>query len=166
MYRPDNIKTKVENVAVEPDELIMFLGQPIYIVIQDTGYGILTVACSKIHDLPFYAAEFGITPKYAFGSNLFVLRVFVLDQENLPYEVGVEEKVFMIYSKWEKKRFNNFDRFDSMEKATEKIELVLYSYTNTSIDDFVILVGRELSETIKQKIVNNIKHWISVKNGH
>jgi hypothetical protein len=144
---PSDIKTKPEDVAVGLDELIMFLGQHISILLyyDDGNAGeISSVACGRMYDLAFYAAENKIFPQHIDEDNAMLLSAAVLDPEDLPFSVESDEEVFVIYEEWD------FNRYE-------------YTYPSASIEDFIVLSGKELSERPKKALIRRVEYWRDIR---
>ena len=150
---PVDIKTLPEDVAFGLDELIMFMGQRIIVVLYDTGYDISATACKKLYDLPFYVAADNKLPKHIAEESLIMASAVVLDPENLPYELDSGEEAFIIYDEWD------FNRFDDMEKVADKVEETFRTYDESSIGDFIILTGVELLSRPKLALMRRIETW-------
>lgn len=150
---PVDIKTLPEDVAFGLDELIMFMGQRVTIILYDTGYDISATACKKLYDLPFYIAVDNKLPKYIVEESLIMISAVILDPENLPYELDLGEEAFVVYDEWD------FNRFDDMEKVVDKVEETFRKYNESSIDDFIILAGIELLSRPKVALMRRIEAW-------
>ena len=116
---PEGITLLPSDISFELDTLITFFGRQAYIILYNDIYDISSVACTKIFDLPFYTAKYKILPEKIDESKFKLLNAFVLDPENLPYELKSGSKVFVIYNNW------SFNEFDNIQSATEKIEHIL-----------------------------------------
>jgi len=154
--RPKDIKTKWEDVAVGLDELIMFLGQRTGVLLYDSSTDIEAIACDRVHDLPYYVVENKMFPKDIAEECFIILSVTVLDAEDLPYEIDPDEELFVIYDEWD------FSRYDNMAEAVRNIEYTIKTYPNAVIEDFIVMVGRELMAHAKQAFINKINYWRDV----
>ena len=150
---PIDIRTKPEDVAFGLDEMIMFMGQRITVVLYDTGYDITATACEKIYDLPFYAAVDNKLPQHVNEEALILFSGIVLDPANLPYELDVKEEALVIYDEWD------FTRFDDMKSVVDKVEATFETFDESIIDDFVILAGTELLPAQKLIFMQRIDTW-------
>lgn len=150
---PVDIRTRPEDVAFGLDELVMFMGQRVTVVLYDTGYDISATACKKLYDLPFYIAVDNNLPKHIAEESLIMLSAVILNPENLPYELDFGSEAFVIYDEWD------FNRFDDMEQVVNKVEETFRIYDESSIDDFIILTGVELLSRPKIALMRRIESW-------
>ena len=150
---PVDIRTSPEDVAFGLDELIIFMGRRVTIVLYDTGYDISATACKRLYDLPFYIAVDNKLPKHIAEESLIMVSATVLNPENLPYELDPGEEAFVIYDEWD------FNRFDDMGKVADKVEETFRTFDEPSIDDFIIFTGIELLSRPKLALMRRIESW-------
>jgi len=150
---PVDIRTLPEEVAFGLDELIMFMGQKVFVILYDTGHDITATACKKLYDLPFYASVDDRLPKHIEEDSSMLLSVTLLNPADLPYRLEGLEEAFMIYDEWES------NRFDSMEEVASKVEETFETYNESDIDDFIIMSGVEMSAGPKLALIRRIETW-------
>jgi len=151
--KPEDIRTEPQDVAVGIDALITFMGQQVGVLLYDSSTDVEVIACPRLYDLPYYAVENKMFPKTVDEESLMILSVAVLDPENLPYEINSDEEVFVIYDEWD------FNRYDSVVAVTKNIENIIKTYPNASIEDFIIMIGRELMVHSKRAFISRIDYW-------
>lgn len=149
---PSDILTKPENVAISTEDLVLkYSGQRVSVLLYDNGTDVSLIACQRFFDIPFYAVRERAMPKDALEESFIIILVTVLNPENLPYEIEKDEEVFLIYDGWD------FTRYPNMEDATTNIEEVLQNYTGAKIEDFVVLVGKEMHSRVRQAALRRIR---------
>lgn len=151
---PSEIKTGPEEVALGVEELVLFLDRKAIVVLYDDGINISAIACERLYDIPFYAAFHNFLPSDVTEESITMLSAVVLDSEELPYEIKEpDEELFIIYDEWD------LSRHLDMELATADIEYTLKTYPGSDIEDFKVLLGRELPVTVVRAFINRVHVW-------
>ncbi len=137
--------TKPKEIAVKPCDLTAtYIHDQVFIAVEDDGSLISILGCRTLTDLAYYGALYGILQADHKPELRTLIHGVVLDAEDLPTEIVKEAEIFIFCDNWE------FERVKTIEAATHYIEGMFRNISCISIDSFVIVAGKELSEGVKQ----------------
>jgi len=151
---PRWVITPVKDVCLSASELnTSMIGQLVYVLIVDNGctMDVISCPCPHLKDIAFYANYFDV-----FKDNLLVakkvllIRAEVMDPVDLPFKEDTGTCVYTIYDDW------CLSEHESIEDSTSDIEGLL-NYYKADITDFTILIGREMSLGVKEKLIKLIE---------
>jgi hypothetical protein len=151
---PPVIWTRPEAVIYELSEIPSFIGKRVLLVIHHAGVDLEIIGVAldegRLQDLPSYAAKNRSISFDLNETSFTLMSAVVLDPENLPYEINAGEEVFVIYDEW------NFNGYSTMEAAARNIEYTIGMRTNSQIEDFIVLVGREFPQIVTKKFLHRL----------
>ncbi len=149
---PITIQTAVVNVMMNISELNARQGgkKPCIMLVNDNA-DMTIVGCDCLSDIIFYSDYFRIFDKPINPEHMTVMRVLIADPTDLPFTPPLAASVFVLNDEF------GISKFGYMHEATDYIEAAIATYTYMEIEDFAVLIGIELSDIIRARIINKIE---------
>ncbi len=156
---PPGIKTDLTHVILATDEINRFIGKHILLLIVDDPHGSISiVGAERLLDTAFYAAYFNAINSKIDPEEWSIIRGEVLDPEDLPYNLNMGQKAFVLFSDW------HFTKCDSMADVTTSIESMFEAIKDTKIKDFAVITGNTLGGGVKKRMAESIdRHKKQIK---
>jgi len=138
-----------DKVATNIRELREFDGEEVYFLLFNIkNVKIEYAAATSIISILSYIRSYNLQSEISV-ENSMILRGYVHLAEELPYELDIDEVAYVIADDYD------FADFEDMKACTDYIEEQLDSLYE-DIDNFVVIVGNELSVKQQHRIINRI----------
>jgi len=138
-----------DKVATSVHQLKQLKGSTVYLLLFDaTGVKVEYVAAESLVTIVRYIRNNKLQSKLDITKSM-LLRGIVYLAEQLPYELTSDEIAYVVADDYD------FVDFMDMETCTEYIEEQLHSLYE-DIDNFIVLIGNELTIQMQHKIINKI----------
>lgn len=111
------------------------VGEGVYLIVEYGQYNVEFLASISLYDINSKNVN-----KYfnnTFSKKMYKLEI--LNSLKLPYSCTANEKIFVLHEDWDFKEFFTFT------EATSYIERCLRNWTQSTIDDFAVFEGHEMT---------------------
>ena len=151
---PESIKTSICEVMMRPVEFNARQGDTIFAALKLDGQSTDIIGANCLTDVAFYTAYFHLFPD-GVDDNIAVIKALVADPSDLPCEISDDEDIYVLCKSEE------LIQFGYVEEAVDYIELNFKFDEKASLDDFAVLIGREVTPNIRQAWLTKVSTYVS-----
>jgi len=154
----DRITTAVSEVVLKHFHLrAVYDCKGVFLLVEDGHTETTLIGCKTLHDLVYWAARFKVFEKSKVEpEDRILFRGVVVDPEDIPYSVLGMTQTLVLIQDW------SLDLCSSVKEATKAIERLFEMVPGLTMDEVTVVVGREMSEKIKEKTHEKIDALIEL----
>jgi hypothetical protein len=142
------VRTNEHEVITSCDDLNDYHGEErVLLLVQEDDQQITMVGCETIHDMSYYISKDELLKNDDSDPEEWILlKVQILDPEDLPYDIEFGTCVYVIYED------DILFRAETMKEAVDYIEGMFNMGWSVYIDDFSVVSGLELNVEMKHRL--------------
>ncbi len=126
----------------------------VFMLLSETDQSVDMIGAQYTQDISYYAVHFGLFDTSDINPDKFILlKVVPHDPRDLPFELPRLEDAYIIYDDWYMS-----NPLGTMKEVTEKIEELFRSFDEAKIEEFAVLIGREMSNGVKTAVLRQIEY--------